>query len=71
MIFKVIYQENPHQVPLRENSQSLYVEAESLVEAREKVDQHTPYNVEYIQPLSQAHLAYEQEHNPDFKITEF
>lgn len=71
MIFKVTYQPNPKQVPTRENTQVLYVEAESKVEARALIAEHTPYNVEFIQELSPAHLEYERENNQDFKLVEF
>lgn len=70
MLFKVTYQENKFDVPTRETTQSLYVEAESIVEVRKIVDKHTPYNVEFIQPLEGKHLEYEQA-KPDFQITEF
>lgn len=71
MIFKATYQETKNQVPLRENTKSLYIEADNIVEARAKFDENTPYNIEYLQELSEAHLEYERENNPDFKIMEF
>ncbi|EFR31501.1 hypothetical protein HMPREF9257_0366 [Eremococcus coleocola ACS-139-V-Col8] len=36
MIYKVNYQENKIEVPRRENTKALYVEADSIVEARSK-----------------------------------
>ncbi|MBG9980973.1 DNA-dependent RNA polymerase auxiliary subunit epsilon family protein [Facklamia sp. DSM 111018] len=71
MIFKVTYQENKDQVPKREATQSLYIEAEDRVEAIDKLTKNTEYNLEFVQELDSAHLAYEQEHNPDFKLVEF
>lgn len=71
MIFKVTYQATKEQVPTRENTQALYIEAADQVEARAKLAANTPYNIEFIQALSPAHLAYEQEFNPDFKVLEF
>ena len=71
MIFKVIYQEDPHQVPTRESSQSLLIKAEDIIDAREKLAEHTPYNVEFIEEISDAHLEDERKHNPDFEILEF
>ncbi|MGM9986680.1 MAG: DNA-dependent RNA polymerase subunit epsilon [Bacillaceae bacterium] len=68
MIFKVIYQENKKTVPVRENSKALYIEATSVVDVRKKLS-HKPYNIEFIQQLSDAHLEYEKQ-NPDFKLTE-
>lgn len=69
MIFKVLYQPTKVQTPLRENTLSLYLEADSLIEAREKLAS-TPYNIEYIEEVSPAQLADEQENNPDFEIQE-
>lgn len=71
MIFKVTYQPNTTQVPTRENTETLYVEAENIVEVRELIAANTAYNVEFVQELSPAHLEYEQSHNPDFKLTGF
>lgn len=71
MIFKVTYQESVEQVPLRENTKVLYIKAEDKVEAREKLTNNTPYNIEFLQEISGAHLEYEQEHNPDFEILEY
>lgn len=34
MIFKVLYQEVPDEVPVRERTKSLYIEAESVREVR-------------------------------------
>lgn len=68
MIFKVIYQETKNEVPVRENSKSIYIEANSVVEVRKKLS-HLPYNIEFIQELSDAHLEYEKQ-NPNFKVTE-
>lgn len=71
MIFKVTYQDNQIQIPTRENTKSLYISADNKVEAREKLAKHTPYNIEFLQEISGAHLEYEQENNPDFEILEF
>ncbi|WP_284140958.1 MULTISPECIES: DNA-directed RNA polymerase subunit epsilon [unclassified Virgibacillus] len=59
MIFKVLYQESMHQVPVREHTKSLYIEAESNREARKKIIDRN-YNIEFIQPLEGAHLDYEK-----------
>jgi DNA-dependent RNA polymerase auxiliary subunit epsilon len=66
MIFKVYYQENKVQVPVRERTKSLYIEAESEKEVREKLSD-TPYNIEHIQPLDGAYLEYEQ-NQENFKL---
>lgn len=70
MIFKIIYQENPKEPPLREKSKVLYVEGADMITVRKQLRENTPYLVEYIQVLDEAHLAYEQQ-DPDFKLTEF
>ncbi|MGF3067202.1 DNA-directed RNA polymerase subunit epsilon [Facklamia sp. P12945] len=70
MIFKVMYQESKDQVPTRERTLSLYLEAENRVEAIEKVTQNTSYNIQYVQALDEAHLAYEKE-QAGFKLVEF
>ena len=70
MLFKVTYQENKFEVPTRETTQSLYMEAESVVEARRILDEHTPHNIEFVQPVEGKHLEYEQ-NSPNFQITEF
>lgn len=71
MIFKVMYQESKDQVPQRERTNSLYIEAKDKVDAIERITKETPYNIEFVQELNEAHLAYEKETNPDFKLVEF
>lgn len=66
MIYKVLYQESPETAPVRERTKSLYVEAESEREVREKlIDRNI--NIEFIQQLDDIHLAYEQK-SENFKI---
>ncbi|GGA87905.1 DNA-dependent RNA polymerase subunit epsilon [Ornithinibacillus halotolerans] len=60
MIYKVIYQESLHEVPVRERSKSLYIEAESEKEVRQKLSDRK-LNIEFIQLLDEAHLAYEKQ----------
>lgn len=59
MIFKVYYQANRLQIPVRENTQSLYIEAESEQIVREMLTDRK-YNIEFIQMLEGSHLEYEQ-----------
>lgn len=66
MIFKVIYQESRQEIPVRERSKSLYVEADSEKEVRQKLSDRN-YNIEFIHPLDEAHLAYEKQ-SEDFKV---
>lgn len=70
MIYKVYYQETKIRNPKREDTKSLYMEADSDVIVRQLVEENTPYNIEYVQLLDEKHLAYEQEH-ADFTLTGF
>lgn len=70
MIYKVYYQEDKIRNPKREQTHSLYLEADNKVEALALIEKNTPYNVEFIQELEGNSLTYEQEH-ADFKLTEF
>ena len=70
MIYKVFYQETKTEVPTREHTQSLYIDAESVTEVRRILDEKNPYHVEHIQLLDDAHLAYEQK-SDRFELTEF
>lgn len=69
MIYKVYYQENAVEVPVRENTQSLYVEGDSEREVRATL-KHLSYNIELIQLLEGNHLEYEQA-SSDFKVEKF
>ena len=64
MIYKVYYQETKIRNPKREDTKSLYMEADSDVIVRQLVEENTPYNIEYAQLLDEKHLA-------DFTLTEF
>ncbi|GGA17484.1 MULTISPECIES: DNA-dependent RNA polymerase subunit epsilon [Psychrobacillus] len=66
MIYKVYYQENALEVSVRENTKSLYVEAESEREVRSILKDRN-YNIELIQLLEGNHLAYEQA-SPNYKV---
>ncbi|UJF15016.1 DNA-dependent RNA polymerase auxiliary subunit epsilon family protein [Jeotgalibaca sp. MA1X17-3] len=70
MLFKVTYQPNLFDVPTRETTLSLYMEAESEVDARKILEDNTPYNIEFVQPIEGKHLEYEK-NNPEFQLTEF
>ncbi|MDK8841763.1 RNA polymerase epsilon subunit, partial [Aerococcus urinae] len=48
----------------------LYIESDSIIDVRQQLRENTPYLVEHIQALDEAHLAYEQK-SPDFHLTEF
>ncbi|HJF32645.1 MAG TPA: DNA-dependent RNA polymerase auxiliary subunit epsilon family protein [Sporosarcina psychrophila] len=68
MIYKVYYQENLLQVPVRENTKSIYVEADSERSVRAKLKDRA-YNIEYVQRLEGIHLEYEQA-APHFELEE-
>lgn len=70
MIFKVYYQPSKKINPRRENTEVLYLDTDSEVNARLLVESNTEYNVEFIEGLDEATLAYEKE-SPNFKLTEF
>ncbi len=76
MIYKVFYQDTKDRSPRREQTRSLYLEVDATNElegriiARQLVEEHTAYNIEFIELLSDNHLEYEKTH-ADFKITEF
>ncbi|WP_088005828.1 DNA-dependent RNA polymerase subunit epsilon [Indiicoccus explosivorum] len=59
MIFKVYYQPNRSEVPVRENTRSLYVEASNEREVRHHL-KGRDMNIEYVQLLEGNHLEYEQ-----------
>ncbi|WP_026690098.1 DNA-dependent RNA polymerase subunit epsilon [Alteribacter aurantiacus] len=66
MIFKVYYQETKTEVPVRENTNAIYVEGASQEEVRKKLADRD-YNIEFVTPLSEEALEYEKQHE-DFKV---
>lgn len=68
MIFKVYYQESKTEVPVREKTKSLFIEAESVREVLSKI-RDRGYNIEYVQEVKGAYLEYEKQ-NEDFKVLE-
>ena len=69
MIYKVLFQEMADEVPVRERTKSIYVEADSVREVRELLKDRE-YNIEYIQELDEAHLAYEKQ-SETFELEKF
>ncbi|WP_068672530.1 DNA-dependent RNA polymerase subunit epsilon [Oceanobacillus sp. Castelsardo] len=62
MIFKVLYQESPDEIPVRERTKSMYIEAESVREVRTKlIEKGYKINVEHIHALDPEHLEYEKQ----------
>ncbi|MED4072501.1 DNA-dependent RNA polymerase subunit epsilon [Priestia endophytica] len=68
MIFKVYHQQDRYEVPVREKTQTVYVEGGSERDVRYKLKDHN-INIEFIQRIEGAHLEYEQQ-NEDFKVLE-
>lgn len=66
MIFKVYYQEDAAQMPVRERTKSLYIEGESEADVRLKLANQN-FNIEYVTAVTGAYLEYEQT-NSDFKV---
>lgn len=68
MIYKVFYQEDAGESPIRELTQSAFYEAESVSALREHLTNTQPYMIEYIEEVSDALLEYEKEKNPELEI---
>lgn len=66
MIFKIYYQENVLEVPVRENTKSMFIEAESERAVRQFLKGRN-LNIEYIQLLEGKHLEHEQA-SPHFEL---
>ncbi|OEH92997.1 DNA-dependent RNA polymerase subunit epsilon [Bacillus solimangrovi] len=69
MIYKVFFQERKEEAPVRERTNSLYIEAEAERDVRNKLKEKN-LNIEFIQPISGSHLEYEQQ-SDDFKVENF
>ncbi|MBS4189049.1 DNA-dependent RNA polymerase auxiliary subunit epsilon family protein [Bacillus sp. FJAT-49705] len=68
MIFKVFYQESNKEVPVREKTQTIYMEAESERDVRLKLADR-PYNIEFITELKGDFLEFEKQRE-DFNVLE-
>jgi DNA-dependent RNA polymerase auxiliary subunit epsilon len=66
MIYKVLYQPSREEVPLREQTETLYLEASDVRNVRQKLADK-PYNVEFIQPMTGKFLDYEKK-SAEFKL---
>ncbi|MFB5660749.1 DNA-dependent RNA polymerase subunit epsilon [Alteribacillus sp. HJP-4] len=66
MIYKVFYQKNFMEVPVRENTDSILIEADSEKEVRRHLADKK-YNIEFIQQVSDEQLAFEKQ-SEDFKL---
>ncbi|MBD0406105.1 DNA-dependent RNA polymerase auxiliary subunit epsilon family protein [Bacillus sp. 1021] len=68
MIYKVFYQKKADEVPVRENTDSLYIEGVSERDVRTKL-KDKKYNIEFVQPVDGAFLEYEKQ-SENFKVLE-
>ncbi|CAN2252023.1 MULTISPECIES: RNA polymerase subunit omega 1 [Bacillus] len=68
MIYKVFYQEKADEVPVREKTDSLYIEGVSERDVRTKLKEKK-LNIEFITPVNGAFLEYEQQ-SENFKVLE-
>lgn len=66
MIYKILYQEHENEVPVRENTKTIYYQADSEHQVRQAL-KNRKINIEYIQPLDDEHLAYEKQ-SEDFIV---
>ena len=66
MIYKVYYQESNNEIPVRENTKTLYLEASSEREVRQYLKDRE-YNIELVQLLEGNYLEYEQA-SPNFRL---
>ncbi|MBU8676866.1 hypothetical protein EH2_03084 [Bacillus subtilis] len=68
MVYKVFYQEKADEVPVREKTDSLYIEGVSERDVRTKLKEKK-FNIEFITPVDGAFLEYEQQ-SENFKVLE-
>ena len=66
MIYKVYYQESIKEIPVRENTKTIYLEASSEREVRHYLSERN-HNIELVQLLEGNYLEYEQ-NSPNFKL---
>lgn len=66
MIYKVLFQERLTEVPVREKTKSLYIEANSEMEVRKSLASRA-YNIEFVLPVEGEYLEYEKQ-NENFKV---
>ncbi|MBM7716747.1 DNA-directed RNA polymerase subunit epsilon [Siminovitchia sp. FSL H7-0308] len=66
MIFKVYYQDSIHEMPVREKTKVLFIEAENERKVRHFLKDRQ-LNIEYIQLLEGKYLEYEK-NSPNFSL---
>ncbi|OIM96672.1 hypothetical protein BIY40_02140 [Pediococcus acidilactici] len=70
MIFKIYYQESKKEMPRRENTRSLYIEADSQPEAIKRVEDHNPDLTSNKLKFRGKALEYEQQ-GVNYKLVEY
>ncbi|MCD7033971.1 DNA-dependent RNA polymerase auxiliary subunit epsilon family protein [Metabacillus sp. GX 13764] len=68
MIYKVYYQVSASEVPVREKTNTLYVEADYEREVRFHLKDRN-YNIEYVEALTGPYLQHEQK-SENYKVLE-
>ncbi|TYR79884.1 DUF1447 family protein [Priestia megaterium] len=68
MIFKVYFQEKLSEVPVREKTQTVYVNGDSERDVRQKLKDRS-INIEFVQAVDGNYLEYEKL-SEDFKVLE-
>lgn len=66
MIYKVYYQDKLLEMPVRENTKVLFIEADSERSVRQSLKDR-PINIEYIQLIEGPYLEYEK-NSPNFNL---
>ena len=71
MIYKVYYQESKKEMPKRENTHSLYIEAVNKPDAIKRVEDNNPkFNIEQVEALDDKTLEYEKQ-GVNYKLVEY
>ncbi|PGT81754.1 DNA-dependent RNA polymerase subunit epsilon [Bacillus sp. AFS040349] len=68
MIFKVHYQDKITEVPVRERTNTLYIEATTEANVRFKLKERG-YNIEFVTAVDGAYLEYEKQ-SENYKVLE-
>ncbi|KXB58540.1 DNA-dependent RNA polymerase subunit epsilon [Gemelliphila asaccharolytica] len=64
--FKVFYQENNKEIPVRENTKSMFIESSDKPSVLRYLESKN-YNVEYVQEMTEEYLNFEKK-SSDFKM---
>jgi len=68
MMYKVYFQEDKYEVPVREKTKTIFLEANSERDARQLLKDR-PINIEFVQLVEGPYFEYEKQQEY-FKITE-